>query len=68
MAIPTNGSNFNSKNNSSPMIKNNQHTHEALPSISSNAAWNEDEVGSRLLRNNKATLKLKMIAKLLKIN
>ena len=32
-AIPTNVSNLNSKSNSSPVIKNSQHTHEIIPSI-----------------------------------
>ena len=47
IAVPTNVSNLSSKNNSPSTIENIQHTHEPLPSIPSNTAENEEEVGSR---------------------
>ena len=46
IAVPTNVSNLSSKNNSPSTIENIQHTHEPLPSIPSNTAENEEEVGS----------------------
>ena len=47
IAVPTNISNLSSKNNSPPTIENIQHTHKPLPSIPSNTAENEEEVGSK---------------------
>ena len=47
IAIGRNVSNFNGKTNGSPMIENIQHTDEALPSVSSNTAENEEGIGSK---------------------
>ena len=52
-AIPTNVSNLNCKSNSSPVIENIQHTHEIVPSISSKTVENEEEVVSKIAKEQK---------------
>ena len=54
IAIGRNVSNFSGKTNGSPMIENIQHTDEALPSVSSNTAENEEGIGSKAAKEQQA--------------